>query len=421
MAQKSKGAWSLMLAANGFLFCGMSLVILREGISMREGVMLTVVVLLALLTFLLIDRAKPRPNLLLFPTALMLSYIGIVEIARLNHDLLASQLKWLIIGEILMIFMLRSVRLLQRLTSYQYVLGLSCIIVLSLAIFFGTEIGGSRNWLIIGSFRMQPSEFGKILLVLFLAAYLADHRAELTEKNVGTKVGGLFYLPPLKFIAPLIAVWSVAIVMFVLQKDLGSALMFFGIAVIMTYMATRNLPYLGIALTFFALATIVSYYLFGHVKTRFDVWLNPWEDMNGTGYQIVQSLFAFKAGGVWGTGFGEGYPELIPEVHTDFVYAAIAEEMGLVGSLSVLLLSVIIFWAGIRIANTMRSDGEVLMCAGLAVVFMLQSFIIIAGVAKFIPLTGITLPFVSYGGSSMVSSFIMLGMLLSLSRKRRSI
>ena len=205
--------------------------------------------------------------------------------------------------------------------------------------------------------------------------------------------------------------------MFVVERDLGSALLFFGMAVLMTYMATGSKTYVFLALAFIGVAAALSYMAFGHVRVRFDIWLDPWQDPNGMAYQVVQSLFAFGTGGIWGTGFGFGHPGFIPEVHTDFIYAAIAEEWGLVGSLSVLLCYVLLAWRGVRLALACREVREALLAAGVALLLLLQALIIIAGVTKFLPLTGITLPFVSYGGSSMVAGFIEIGILLSLSRQ----
>jgi len=200
-------------------------------------------------------------------------------------------------------------------------------------------------------------------------------------------------------------------------RDLGSALLFFGIAIFMTYMATGSRSYVVIALAVFGLAAAASYAMFGHVRVRFDIWWNPWADPNGMAYQVVQSLFAFGSGGVWGTGFAHGHPGLIPEVHTDFIFAAVAEELGLIGALTLVVAYGVFFIVGIRTALACTSVERILLAAGASVVFLLQAFIIMAGVTKFLPLTGITLPFVSYGGSSMVSGFILLGILAVLSRK----
>lgn len=186
----------------------------------------------------------------------------------------------------------------------------------------------------------------------------------------------------------------------------------------MTYMATGSRSYVLIAMLIFGVAAALSYTLFGHVRVRFDIWLHPWADPNGMGYQVVQSLFAFGSGGVWGTGFAHGHPGLIPEVHTDFIFAAIAEELGLIGSLTLLLGYAAFFLVGIRIALACETMDRILLAGGTSVVFLLQASIIMAGVTKFLPLTGVTLPFVSYGGSSMVSGFLLLGLLAVLSKQK---
>ena len=411
------GTNALLAAAFFVVVCGISVLALNPSTNKEVDLaswlpwLFGITVIAAFVQFVLV-HVKPRPNLLLFPLAMMAVAVGIVMIARLNPPLLTAQLRWLLIGMGVLLVMLRLNRRLGRLPgNYQYIWGLLCLLVLATAILFGTEIGGSRNWIVLGSFRVQPSEFGKLLLVLFLASFLADHRAMLKESAQRR-------FPPLRFIAPLIVIWSMAILMFVIQRDLGSALLFFGLAVTMTYMATRNKAYVAAAFAFFIPMAGVSYLLFSHVQRRFDIWLDPWQDPTGAAYQIVQSLFAFAAGGVWGRGLGDGAPLLIPEAHTDFIYAAVAEELGLIGALTLLVIYAAFFYEGIKIALASDNDGKVLLAAGIATTFFLQAFIIIAGVSKFLPLTGITLPFISYGGSSMVSSFAMLGILLALSRRK---
>ena len=213
--------------------------------------------------------------------------------------------------------------------------------------------------------------------------------------------------------------WGLSVLMFVIARDLGSALLFFGMAVLMTYMGTGRKSYVFLAGLFILIAAALSYAFFGHVRVRFDIWLHPWADPSGMSYQVVQSLFAVGTGGVWGTGFAEGHPQLIPEVHTDFIFAAIAEELGLVGAVLVLAAFALLFWRGSRIAMGLPHAQESLLAAGCATGLLLQAFIITAGVTKLLPLTGITLPFVSYGGSSMTASFILVGILTALSGQLR--
>lgn len=370
----------------------------------------------AFIVQIIILKGKLCKDKWLFPIVMFFSCIGIIMLGRLKPILCVPQIRWLLIGMAVMVLVLMLAKYFEEILQYQYILGVVTLFVLCLSLLFGTEIGGSKNWLILGPIQVQPSEFGKILLVLFLSSYLSDHRQMLTE----VKKRFLFLdLPPLRFIAPLLCIWGIAILMFVIQRDLGSALLFFCMAVGMTYMATGSKSYVFIALCFFGVGALLSYALFSHVQVRFNIWLDPWADPTGQAYQVVQSLFAFGAGGVWGTGFAHGQPLLIPEVHTDFIFSAIGEEMGFLGCSAIMLGYMLFFYRGVKIALNCQKDLYMLSAAGFAVTFFLQAFIIIAGVTKFLPLTGITLPFISYGGSSMVSGFIMVGLLLALSNKEK--
>lgn len=374
---------------------------------------LAAVIVGAFFTQFILGR-RDGTDLTLFPAAMLLASLGLIMIGRLKPALFLTQMRWLLLGLIVYLFLVFLGERVLRLLSYPYLLGVFCLLLLCSALFFGTEIGGSRNWIVFGPFAVQPSEFGKIIIIMFLAAYLTEHREVLTlprHRLLWLK------LPVLRFIAPLLLIWGIAILMFVVQRDLGSALLFFGIAVSMTYMATGRKSYVALAFAFFLGAAALSYSFFSHVRVRFNIWLDPWSDPSGSAYQVVQSLFALGSGGVWGAGFAHGHPNLIPEVHTDFIFAAIAEELGLLGSLGVMLVFALFFYRAIRIALACREETRMLLAAGIAVVFLLQAFIIIAGVTKFLPLTGITLPFVSYGGSSMIASFMLLGILTVLSKK----
>lgn len=366
---------------------------------------------------LFLIKGRFNDDIWIFPMVLFFSSIGIIMLARLKPILCVPQLRWLIIGMLVMVAVLYFSRQIKDMMQYQYILGVCTLVVLCLSLIFGVEIGGSKNWLVLGPFSVQPSEFGKILLVLFLAAFLSDHKDMLT----GAKKKILFLdLPPLRFIAPLLVIWGIAILMFVVQRDLGSALLFFCMAVFMTYMGTGSKSYVFIAMCFIGLGAVVSYAFFSHVQVRFNIWLDPWADAVGQAYQVVQSLFAFAAGGVWGTGFTHGHPGLIPEVHTDFIFSAIGEEFGLLGCTVIMMVYVLFFYRGIMVAMDCKKELHALVAAGFSIALFTQAFIIIAGVTKFLPLTGITLPFVSYGGSSMVSGFIMIGLLLALSKKEKT-
>ena len=416
--------WGLMLAPLGLVLCGMSVLYLKLNPAVKvtpdmlQGPLsylpwLAAAAVLALLVQTVLIRR--RLDTFLFPIVLTLASVGVVEIARLKPSLLVRQLQWLCVAMIVLILVVRFWERIRRMLDYPYLLGVGCVLLLGLPLIFGTEIGGSRNWLVLGPISVQPSEFGKILIIFFLGAYLSDHRRVLTLPSHRFL---FLQLPPLRFIAPLICIWGLAVLMFVVEKDLGSALLFFGMAVLMTYMATGSKSYVFLAMAFMSVAATASYAMFGHVRVRFDIWLDPWKDPNGMAYQVVQSLFAIGTGGIWGTGFGFGHPGFIPEVHTDFVFSAIAEEMGLVASLMLIACYIMLFWRGIKAALACRSEKGTLVAAGCSALLLMQAFIIIAGVTKFLPLTGITLPFISYGGSSMVSGFILLGILLSLSKEQ---
>ena len=346
-----------------------------------------------------------------FQMAVLLSVVGIIMISRLKAALFVPQLRWLAIGVCVFVLTVCFRKKLFRMLRYQYILGILCIIVLMLPLIFGTEIGGSRNWIVLGPIEVQPSEFGKLLLIFFLASYLSEHRQMLSLPNNKFL---MMRFAPIRFMAPLLAIWGMAILMFVAARDLGSALLFFGIAVAMTYMASGSKSYTAVAVIAFMLAAVLSYHLFGHVRVRFDIWLNPWSDPSGEAYQIVQSLFAIGSGGIWGTGLGHGQPGLIPEVHTDFIFSAIGEELGLLGMILIMTIYLLLFWCGIKAALRTAESSHALLAAGASVILLLQAFIIIAGVTKFLPLTGITLPYVSYGGSSMVTCYLLLGIITSI-------
>ena len=423
--ETAEGSWGLLLAPFLLLLLGLGVLFLKaHPLGMPDGtdklfadkaVWLYLATVCAEVVVLYVVLLRKKCDTLLVLPVLFLVSLGLTEIARLRPALFSAQLKWLCLALPMPILVLCLWSRLKQLLSYQYLLGIACVIVLGLPMLFGTEIGGSRNWLVLGPFSVQPSEFGKIMILFFLAAYLADHRRVLTlpSRNFGP-----LQLPPLRFIAPLISIWGAAVLMFVVERDLGSALLFFGMAVLMNYMATGSKTYVFLALAFIGVAAFISYLAFGHVRVRFDIWLDPWQDPNGMAYQVVQSMFAFGTGGVWGTGFGFGHPGFIPEVHTDFIYAAIAEELGLIGSLTVFICYVLFTWRGIKLSLNCEDAREMLLAAGCSMLLLLQAFIIIAGVTKFLPLTGITLPFVSYGGSSLVAGFIELGILLALSGER---
>ncbi len=352
---------------------------------------------------------------LLLPLAAVLSGIGLIILLRLNPDLFILQSMWLIIGLagfMGTVFLFKNPT---RFAGYKYVLGGAGLVLLLSAILFGAEIGGHKSWLILGPIRFQPSEFAKLFVILFLAGYLSERREVLT---FATRRFGPFVFPQFRFLAPLLAVWVLTMLMLVAQRDLGSALLYFGITVIMTYMASGRFTYIALGVFLFFFGSVLCYYFYSHVQVRVDIWLDPWKDPNGRSYQIVQSLFAFGSGGILGSGLLYGFPQMIPEVHTDFIFSVIGEELGFVGSASIMIVYILFISRAFRIALRAEDTFNVLAASGLAVFLALQVFLIVGGVTKFFPLTGITLPLISYGGSSMVANLVLVGMLYAISEVR---
>lgn len=359
-----------------------------------------------------IRRAGHRGDGLLLPLAAMLTALGLIMVFRLKPGLYMVQALWAAIGLASFAAAAFVFRRAEQLAEYKYFWGLAGITLLLATALFGVDIGGNRNWLALGPVRFQPSELAKLLIVLFLASYLSERREVLT---FATRSFGPLVLPQPRVMAPLLAVWGLAMVMLVAQRDLGAALLFFGTATAMMYLASGRAGYLTWGAGMFLTGSLLAYTLYPHVRARIDIWLDPWADPAGKAYQVVQSLFALGSGGVLGSGLGYGFPHLIPEVHTDFIFAAIGEELGLAGAGAVLLLYMLLVYRVFRTALLAPTPFRALLAGGLAALLALQVLVIVGGVSKFLPLTGVTLPLVSYGGSSVVATFILLGMVLAMS------
>lgn len=361
-----------------------------------------------------IRRLAPAADGTLLPLAAYLHGIGYVMIARLDDRLAGLQTTWSLLAVAGLIITMVIVPRIGVFVRYQWwLLALALgLLVLPFVPGVGVTFGGARIWVSIGPINFQPGEFAKVLLAVFFAAYLADRRALLTDRS--WQLGPL-RLPQPRDIIPLIAGWALAVVIMVGQRDLGSSLLFFTLFVVMVWVATERIAYLITGIVLFAGAAYVSWRLFGHVQTRVDIWLDPWADRYGRGYQIVQALYGLADGGIVGTGLGRGSPNLIPEAQNDFIFAAIGEETGLIGATSVLAAYLLIIRAGLRVALRTRNEVEKLLAVGLTTIIGMQAFIIIGGVIKVVPLTGITLPFVSYGGSSLLANYVLLGLLLRIS------
>jgi cell division protein FtsW (lipid II flippase)/cell division protein FtsI/penicillin-binding protein 2 len=359
-------------------------------------------------------RFAPGADPALLPLAALLCGVGLAVITRLDaakagSALASAQVLWLLAGVAALVATLALVPSLERLARFKYSIMLLGLVMMLLPAVIGREINGARLWLRIGPYSFQPAEVAKILIVLFLAAYLAENR-EVISVSTRRLLG--VWLPPARQLAPLLAMWAISLVVLVAEKDLGSSLLFFGIFLVMVYVATGRPAYVLAGVALFALGAVGAYLAFAHVRARIGIWLDPFADPAGAGYQLVQSLFSLAAGGVTGTGIGRGMPDRIPFVATDFIFSAIGEELGLLGGAAIAAAYLVFCLRGLATAVRARSDMASLTAAGLVASFGLQAFVIIGGVSRLIPLTGITLPFVSYGGSSVLSNFVLLGLLM---------
>ena len=353
----------------------------------------------------------PGADPAILPVVFTLSGIGITFVTRLQPDASLGQVIFLFLGVALMVGTLAVVKNLEVIKRYKYVLGIAGIILLVLPMFIGTEIYGSKLWIKIGGFQFQPGEFAKVLIVLFLAGYLAENRELLSISN-RTVLGIKF--PRLRLLYPLFIVWGVCLLVVAFERDLGSALLFYTIFLIMLYVATGRVSYVIIGLALLAVGAFGMYQIMSHVQVRVAIWLDPFSDAQNLGYQIVQSLFSLADGGLAGVGIGKGMADIIPVVASDMIFAAIGEEMGLLGGSAVLLLFMLFAVRGLTTAARAKSDLAAFSAAGLTAAISFQAFTIVGGVTKLIPLTGVTLPFVSYGGSSVLATFILFNIIQGL-------
>ena len=384
------------------------------------------------LAHLVLTVSRHRGDQLLLPAVAVTGGIGIIMLNRLPQDLAGTnlfglqlgmagtQLLWFAVGVAVMLAIAIGLRDDGFLRHYKYSWAAAGVLLLIATFLFGYDVNGARLWINLGPVSVQPGEAIKVILVVFIAAYLAESRALLTQASV--RLIGPISIPPLPYLLPMLAMFAIVMLIVVRLNDLGTALLFFGTFLTMLFVATGRRSYVLIGLLLFLAGSYVAYNLFGHVQVRINNWIDPFADASGDGYQAVQALYAFARGGLFGEGLGQGLPLIggnlpIPFVHTDFIFAAVAEEIGLVGAFALLGFSAIIVFRGLRIAALARDDFSALLAAGLTASLGLQTLIIAAGNAKLVPLTGITFPFVSYGGSSLLASLAMVGVLLSISHR----
>jgi cell division protein FtsW (lipid II flippase) len=374
-------------------------------------------VALFVVAHVLLRLRLPHADPYLLPLGGLLCAIGLTEIYRIEPDLAFRQGLWVVVGIVVFAALVLFMRDYRALDNVKYVLGLSAIALLVLPALpgIGRTINGATLWVDIGPLVFQPGELAKVLIVIFLAGYLRDNR-EMLSFGVGSG-----RLPSPKHLGPLLLIWGGAMLVLFQTRDLGGALLYFAIFLVMLYTATARWSFVAVGLALFLLGAFALYQVIPHVQDRVEGWLDPWSDPQGETYQLVQSIYAISSGGVFGSGLGRGIlvsPEgesYIPFLETDFIFSAIAQELGLAGAAAVILLYLLFAFRGLRISMLADDGFSKLLAAGLTAAVAIQAFIIIGGVTGLIPLTGITLPFVSYGGSSIVANFVVLALLLMVS------
>ena len=382
---------------------------------------------------LVVRRFAPYADPLILPCVAMLNGLGLVMIRRLDLDAFERarqngrslpradaplQLVWTAIAVGAFVVVLVVIRDHTRLARYAYTSAAAGLFLLLLPAFpgVGATINGARLWIRLGPITVQPSEVAKVLLMIFFASYLVGKRDVLSLAS--RRIAGVD-LPRGRDLGPILLAWAASVAVLVEEKDLGSSLLFFGIFIVMLYVATERTSWLIIGMLLFGAGSFAAYHLFGHVQRRVDTWLHPFAKASSDGYQLVQGLFGFGTGGISGTGLGQGQPGIVPFAKTDFIMAAIGEELGLIGVMAVLVLFFLVVERGLRSALSCRDSFGKLLATGLSFALALQVFVIVGGVTGLIPLTGVTLPWLSYGGSSVVMNWVLIALLLRVSDAAR--
>ncbi len=377
---------------------------------------LAAVVALVLIAHLAVRRLAPAADGLLLPLAGLLNGLGYAVIARLDHRLAGLQATWTAVGIVAFVATLLVVRRTRDLQRYRYTLLLLgvALLLLPMVPHIGREVNGARVWIVLGPMSFQPGEVAKICLVAFLASYLVEKR-ELLGMATWPRFRPI--LPDPKHLGPVLASVGVALIVLVVQNDFGQSLLLITLFIVLLWVGTGRAGYLLTGFGAFAAGAYLAWAQVAHVRQRFHVWLHPWQTYGqvGGGYQIAQGAYAMSWGGIAGTGLGLGSPLLVPERQNDFIFAVIGEELGLLGTTAVLVLFILLIGTGLRVAAAAEDGFDKLLAVGLTALIGFQSFIIIAGVTRVLPLTGVALPFVSYGGSSLVASYVLLALLVRIS------
>jgi cell division protein FtsW (lipid II flippase) len=381
-----------------------------------------------------VRKWAPYADPLILPCVALLNGIGLVMIYRIDlawaeralrtneefENTVPKQILWTTIALLLFLAVLYVIKDHRTLTRYGYTFGLAGLFLLALpAVLPGViapTINGAKIWLRLGPVSIQPGEFAKILLLIFFAAFLVSKRDLFMA--AGRRVMGID-LPRARDLGPILFAWAVSVVVLVAEKDLGSSLLFFGTVLVMLYVATERGIWVGVGLALFIGGCMLAYQLFGHVQVRVANWLDPFADYDTGGYQIAQSLFGLGTGGVGGTGLGAGRPDMVPLANSDFITAAIGEELGFIGLAALLLVYMMLAMRGLRSAVAVRDTFGKLLGGGLSFALVMQVFVVVGGVTKLIPMTGITAPFLSAGGSSLLANYVLVALLLRISDAAR--
>jgi cell division protein FtsW (lipid II flippase) len=373
---------------------------------------------LCVATHIFLRIRLPNADPYLFPLAALLTAFGLVMIYRIDDALARDQANWFVLGLILFALTIQFLRDYEVLERYRYTIaGAGLLLLLAPRVpGIGQQVNGAYLGVKIGPLAFQPAEFSKIAIVIFLASYLRENREVLV---VGAKRVLGVTLPPLKHFGPMLVVWGASMFMLVFIRDLGSSLMFFAAFLALLYVATGRFSFVVIGMAMFAAGAWFFAATVPHVHDRVEIWLHPYNDPQGTGYQILQSIFAQADGGLFGKGFGQSMVSILPAAQTDTIYSLITNEVGLFGACAIILTYLLIAARGFKIALIANDGFSKLLATGLTAVFAIQAFVIIGGVTRVIPLTGVTLPFVSYGGSSIVANFVLLALLLLISDRAR--
>jgi peptidoglycan glycosyltransferase len=378
------------------------------------GPFLVILFVLLLVGHLAMRRLAPNADPILLPVAGLLNGIGYVFIARLSPHEARLQAFWTFLGMAVFIGTLVLVRRARDLERFRYsfaFLGIG-LLLLPLLPGIGENINGARLWIHLGSFNFQPGELAKLALAIFFASIMVE-RADLLSRAT-RRIGRFLVLDP-RYLAPIVGAWALSLVIFFAENDLGSSFLFFALFIGMLWVSTGRAYYLGLGAALFVAGSFVALKVMHHAASRVQSWLDPWAHAQTTGYQIIQGVFEMAGGGLWGQGPGQSSAGHIPEASTDLIFAVIAGELGLIGATALLIGYMLIVGTGLRVAVRCDNPFEKLLAAGLSLVVGVQAFVIVGGVTRLIPLTGITLPFVSYGGSSLIANYLLLALLVRIS------